>query len=99
MAEKFITVAVFQYPTEAEIIKGRLESEGIQVFMFDIITINTDPLFSNAVGGVKLNVLVHQADKAKTILNSISKYSIDDNGNKIACPKCNGNKIELFKLS
>ena len=96
MNEKFKTIAVFQYPTEAEIIKGRLESEGIKVFMFDDITINTDPLVSNAIGGVKLKVLSNQENAANKILNSISKYSVDDEGNSIKCPECNGEKIEVF---
>ncbi len=52
--EIFSTVAVFQYSSEAQIIKGRLESDGIEVFLADNLTIDTDPLVSNAIGGVKL---------------------------------------------
>ncbi|NJW54799.1 DUF2007 domain-containing protein, partial [Salinimicrobium sp. CDJ15-91] len=56
MKEIFSTVAVFQYSAEAQIIKGRLESEGINSFLVDNHTIDTDPLVSNAIGGVKLKV-------------------------------------------
>ncbi|WP_342662741.1 hypothetical protein [Gelidibacter mesophilus] len=63
--ETFTTVAVFQYSTEAQIIKGRLESDGIEVFLSDNLTIDTDPLVSNAIGGIKLKVLSHQAEEAK----------------------------------
>jgi len=93
---KFTTVAIFQYSSEAQIIKGRLESENIEVFLSDNLTIDTDPLVSNAIGGVKLKVLSHQAKEAKEILNSIEKYSLDDEGNSIHCPNCKSEQIELF---
>ncbi len=96
MNETFKTVAVFQYSSEAYIVKGRLESEGIKVFLFDDLTIDTDPLVSNAIGGVKLKVLANQEQEAIDVLKSIKKYSIDDEGNSINCPSCNSEKIELF---
>jgi hypothetical protein len=93
---KFTTVAVFQYSAEAQIIKGRLESDGIDVFLSDNLTIDTDPLVSNAIGGVKLKVLSHQVIEAKQILNSIQDYAIDDDGNSIKCPNCKSTHVELF---
>jgi DNA-directed RNA polymerase subunit RPC12/RpoP len=96
MADTFKTIARFQYSTEAQIIKGRLEADGIQVFLFDNLTIDTDPLVSNAIGGVKLKVLAAQALKAQHILNSISKYALDDNDEILICPNCSGEKVELF---
>lgn len=94
--ETFTTVAVFQYSSEAMIIKGRLESEGIEVFLADNLTIDTDPLVSQAIGGVKLKVLSYQAFEAKEILNAIKHYSVDDVGQAIHCPNCNSIHIELF---
>ena len=94
--ETFTTVAVFQYSSEAQIIKGRLESDGIEVFLADNLTIDTDPLVSNAIGGVKLKVLSYQATEARKILNSIKQYSIDDEGHSIQCPNCKSTHIELF---
>jgi len=96
MSNTFKTIARFQYSAEAQIVKGRLEAEGIQVFLSDNLTIDTDPLVSNAIGGVKLKVLSKQALKAQHILSSIKKYSIDDNGNTISCPNCKSEHIELF---
>lgn len=96
MSDTFKTIARFQYSTEAQIIKGRLEAEGIQVFLSDNLTIDTDPLVSNAIGGVKLKVLSTDALKAQHILDTINKYSIDDEGNTISCPNCQGKHIELF---
>ena len=96
MSTTFKTIAKFQYSAEAQIIKGRLESEGIEVFLSDHLTIDTDPLVSNAIGGVKLKVLAKDALKAQHILETINKYSVDDNGNAILCPNCNSRKVAMF---
>lgn len=96
MTTTFKTLAKFTYSSEAQIIKGRLEADGIQVFLSDNFTIDTDPLVSNAIGGVKLKVLSHQYEAAKDILDTIEKYSLDDEGNAITCPNCNSKHVELF---
>ena len=96
MNETFKTIAKFQYSSEAQIIKGRLEADGIQVYLSDNLTIDTDPLISNAIGGVKLKVLTSQSEEAENILKSIEKYSIGDEGKLIECPKCNSKKVSLF---
>ncbi len=96
MSNTFKTIARYQYSSEAQIMKGLLESEDIQVFLSDNLTIDTDPLVSNAIGGVKLKVFAKDAMKAQHILESIKKYSIDDDGNAINCPNCNSNNISLF---
>ncbi|HHC79337.1 MAG TPA: DUF2007 domain-containing protein [Flavobacteriia bacterium] len=96
MNESFKTVAVFQYSSEAQIIKAYLESEGIQVFMVDNFTIDIDPLFSNTIGGVKLKVLSKQENKALELLSSIKKYSLNDDGKAIHCPNCNSKKVQLL---
>ena len=96
MNDTFVVIATFQYSSEAHIIRGKLESEGIKVFMADHITIDTDPLMSNAIGGVKLKVSLKQEKKAKEILNSISKYSLDDDLKPIICPNCGSGKVAFF---
>lgn len=96
MKETFKTVGVYQYSYEAQIVKGRIESEGIEVFLFDDLTIEVDPLMSNSIGGVKLKVLSNQEEEAISIINSIEKYSIDDKGERVTCPKCKKDKIQLY---
>jgi len=96
MTETFVTIARFQYSSEAQIVKGRLEADGIKVFLKDNITIDTDPLVSNAIGGIKLNVLSADAEEAKEILKSIKVRSLDDNGNPIICPNCGKEDVEMY---
>ena len=92
----FKKVATFQYSSEAFIIKGKLESAGIEVFMFDNFTIDADPLISNAVGGVKLFVKTEDYEQANLELANISRYSVDNSGKLMVCPKCDNDKIDLL---
>jgi len=96
MENTFRTIATFQYSSEAQIINGRLLAEGIEAFLADAITIDTDPLVSNAIGGVKLKVPTIDVVKAKEILKSISCYSLNDEGNPIICPNCASTQTHLF---
>ena len=96
MQDTFTTIARFEYSSEAQIIKGRLEADGIQVFLSDNLTIDTDPLISNAIGGVKLKVLSEDAKKAQEILRGIQKYSLDSEGSFINCPNCKSEHIQVF---
>jgi hypothetical protein len=96
MQDTFVTIARFPYSTEAQIVKGRLEADGIEVFLSDNITIDTDPLVSQAIGGVKLKVLAKDKEKARTIFQSIKSYALDDNGDAIKCPNCKQEHIELY---
>lgn len=93
---KFQKIANYQYTSEAYLFKGKLESEGVEVFLQNENTVNTDPLLSNALGGVKLFVKSEDVMKAKQILEAIPEYSFNDNGELLACPKCGSQKIEMF---
>ncbi|PKV63294.1 putative signal transducing protein [Pontibacter ramchanderi] len=83
MAERLITVATFSQPTEAHILKGRLEAEGILCFLGDEQIIAAQPLYSLAVGGVKLQVTEGDVEEALELLARIergtSEYILDDN--------------------
>jgi len=93
MNDIFETIAVFEYSAEAQIIKSKLESEGLNVRLTDEVTIDTDPLLSQAIGGVKLQV--HHADfnSARILYNAIRTYEKDENGNAMHCVKCNSKRI------
>ncbi len=92
MEDSLITVAVFQYSSEALIIKGKLESENIRVFLADEYTVDTDPLVSNAIGGVKLQVSSTQVEKAKKIIRNIDASLLKE---EIRCSKCGSTNFNL----
>ena len=91
--DTFITLAVFEYSTEANLIKSKLDFENIRTRLLDEKTIDSDPLISQAVGGVKLQVHNDDAQKALEIYNTIRKYRKDINGNDIHCKECNSTQI------
>lgn len=92
----FKRVGQYQYSSEAIIYKGKLESEGIEVFIRDNHTIDSDPLVSNAIGGVKLFVRTEKYEKAAKIMSEISKFSMDDKGDLIKCPNCQADNVQLL---
>lgn len=92
----FTLIGRFQYSSEAIIYQGKLESEGIEVFMRDTAIVDANPLYSNAVGGIKIYVKNEDAEIAKKIMAQISAYSLDDNNQLIKCPNCGAEKIEMM---
>ena len=96
MEDKFYTLGSFEFVADVQIIKGKLESERIPVFLRDENTLNSDPLLSNAIGGVKLDVYAKDKDRALKIYNEIRAYALDANGNPIVCPNCKAQKSEVY---
>ncbi len=96
MSKEFYKLGAFEYNADVQIIKGKLESEGIVVFLRDENIINSDPLVSNAVGGIKLEVYARDKEKALKIYNQIRNYARDDNGEFIVCPNCKSKRSEVY---
>lgn len=96
MKQSLIQIANYQYASEAYLFKAKLQSEGIEVFLQNENTVNAEPAWSNAIGGVKLFVYSDDVMKAKQVLNSVLKYSLNDDGTVLKCPECGGEKIEMF---
>ncbi|HKC59812.1 MAG TPA: DUF2007 domain-containing protein [Myxococcales bacterium] len=70
-----LVVATFALPTEAEMARGLLESNGIQALLRDEGLVGVHPLLSNAVGGVKVVVPAEDAERAREILNDAGEGS------------------------
>ncbi|MEM9142208.1 MAG: DUF2007 domain-containing protein [Bacteroidota bacterium] len=96
MNDIFCTIASFEYPADVQVLKGKLESEGIPVFLRDEHTLNSDPLISNAIGGVRLQVYKKDKEQAHAIYDQIRAYALDDEGNPITCPNCKAQKSEAY---
>ena len=65
---RFVTIATYTTPLEAELVRGRLEDEGVETFMADSEIVTVDWTMSNAIGGVKVKVFTEDADRALAIL-------------------------------
>jgi uncharacterized protein YbaR (Trm112 family) len=85
----FKTIAIFSYPAEAVVVKGKIESEGITVFLKDEFTVATDPFATNAIGGVKMQVYKEDYLKAMGILETSNPELVKYRTEYIVCPACN----------
>ena len=85
---KFRTVAVFTYPAEAAVVKGKLESENIHVFLKDELVVATDPFATNALGGVKMQVQKEDYIKAMGIIERSNPEMVKHRVEYVKCPVC-----------
>lgn len=65
-------------PIDCHILKGRLESENINCYVFDENLVYVHPFKAVAIGGVKLKVPSNQIDLAREIIEKIEKGILFD---------------------
>jgi hypothetical protein len=70
----FVTVAVFNLPTEIAVLKSILENEGIQYFFENETIVSIDPFASIAYGGIKLKVHRNDVVLVKGILDNLDSH-------------------------
>lgn len=75
---------------EAHLVMGRLEEEGIRCWLKDEHTVTLNPIWTNAIGGIKLMVAEADVLRAKEILNEIRK----DKQSKWSCKKCGSHNVQ-----
>jgi hypothetical protein len=96
MDDKIITFESYNDPMLAEIIRGRLVANGIECFIADNLTIGANPLFTNAIGGVKLKIFERDLDKCREILAQSEELEIQDvppEEEETICPYCNSTNV------
>ncbi|MFC1748138.1 hypothetical protein ACFL2V_04965 [Pseudomonadota bacterium] len=64
----FVTVATFDFMPDAHIAMGRLQADGVDCHLADENLVQTDLLYSIAVGGIKLQVSLEDESAARHIL-------------------------------
>ena len=112
--EELITIANFSHPTEADPIVAWLESEEIECFVTNEHTITMNWLYSNAIGGVGVQVKAADVERANEILQAVlnpdavkgeptpSDSEIDQNNDttsEICCPECGSENVYYEKFS
>ncbi|RVU02636.1 DUF2007 domain-containing protein [Mucilaginibacter limnophilus] len=68
--DKIVTLDSYYDPMLAEIIRGRLEAEGISCFIADGNVLSAQPFYNQAVGGVKIKVFEKDLERCQEILAS-----------------------------
>ena len=94
-------------PQQAYLAKSLIENANIYVFLQDELTVQVHNFYSNAIGGIKLQVPEDKAEEAYKILEAgnliIEKIEIDDvkiiEQKTKKCPFCGSNDFEIQKNS
>jgi hypothetical protein len=60
-----VTIRTYNHPLQANLVKARLETEGIEVFLADETTVYMNWFYSNAMGGVRLQVMNQDVQRAR----------------------------------
>lgn len=85
-----LTVAHFDFPYQAQIALAQLEAEGINAWVADEFTIGMQWLYSNALGGVRLQVEPQQLQRAREILAQDRSADVEaqEGCDPLVCPCC-----------
>ncbi|WP_163398657.1 putative signal transducing protein [Flavobacterium fluviatile] len=70
--ESFKTIAVFNYHHETVVLKHLLEQEEIPYFFENEITLSVVPLYTTALGGIKLKVHPNDFEQVQEILDNLN---------------------------
>lgn len=96
---ELVTVATFSIPYEAQLARGLLESNSIEAFVADEQMIGINWLYSNALGGVRLQVTENNAEQAMQLLDSeVEPANVDsqpEDGWEV-CGNCGSRNVEYF---
>lgn len=93
-----VTVAAFSFPHEAQLARANLESAGIPAFVADEHTINMQWMYSNALGGVKVQVPRAYAEEAQALLKADFSANVVETPpapEPPRCPACSSTHCEV----
>ena len=73
--KNFKTIAVFQYPAEYAVLKLLFDQEEIRYFFQNETMISVFPFYSNAIGGIRLQVHIEDIEIAEEIIKNLDHPS------------------------
>lgn len=92
----WVTIQHFYHPTEAHIVAGRLESEGIPVLLLGINHATANWLMATALGGIQLQVPGGLENEAREIL---ADAVVEERDEEAVCPSCGSSKTSVLSGS
>lgn len=101
--DKIIVFDTFYNPIEANIVKARLMDSGVQCFLSDENTITINPLYTQALGGVKLHLFEKDAELARRILEDqgvqIPLTEEAEAATVAVCPNCGSSNVAYVQAT
>lgn len=89
-----VTINTYTLPHELAIHRSKLEAMGIDCFVQDELTVQVHNFYSNAIGGIKLQVKEDDVTEALEILQEEFDLKADYSESKVKCPNCGSGNIE-----
>ena len=89
---EFILLQSFTNYIDAHILAGRLEEAGIHCWLKDENSVTTIPIWTNALGGIKLLVAQDQLEEARHLVAEF----LEEKKSSLKCPKCGSSEIEFI---
>ena len=89
--DQIVTLETYYDPMLAEIIKGKLEANGISCYLGDEYINSIMPIYNQLTGGVKLRVFARDLEKAKMVIAEDDHLEIEEEStteSSVACPYC-----------
>lgn len=98
MDDKIIVYRTFYNPIEANIIKAKLEDSGIPCFLTDENVATIQPLFNQAIGGVKLNVFEKDVAQINELLVDdleleVPELDAEQDEDAVQCEECGSTNV------
>jgi hypothetical protein len=87
--EYFVTVRTFEKSIDAHLFRIELENNGIEVYIVDEETVTIYPLYTQAIGGIKVKVHHTDVEKVRGILLAEEAHLNAENH----CPRCGSNEL------
>lgn len=104
--DQIITFETYYDPMLAHIIRTRLEDAGIQCFIADENSLLINPLYNQALSGLKIKIFAHDLERCKAILAEDTatlpeQHLVTDpeTSEVLICPYCGSTNVERRDLS
>jgi len=88
----FVLLQTYTNYIDAHIARGQLEEAGITCWLRDENTVTTNPIWSHAIGGIKLMVVKDELEEAKAILQTIRS----ERTGQYICSQCGSGNVEFI---
>ena len=91
-----ITLTTVSYPQEAEMLCMKLRANGIETFIPDQNTTYSQPLFSGAIGGIRIQIDENDLPLATEILGAEMSQAEKE---RSECPSCKSRDVAYERIS
>jgi hypothetical protein len=81
------TIAAFSKPEEAHLLRTRLEAAGIPAYVQDEHLVQMNWLYSNAIGGVRVQIADDDLEAAREFL-ALDSPQVSPDALDVVCPEC-----------